>query len=155
MKTDPTLMQEEKDGTTGIHSLTCNRIALRSLSLILSMGLLMGTIGCGDSTTIGGTTAGALPDIMALPIGFQPEGVAISGNSLFAGSIPSGRVFKADLVTGQGQVLVESVPGRNSIGLKVDALGRLFVAGGQTGQAYVYDSETGVDIEVYTLARER
>jgi sugar lactone lactonase YvrE len=94
-----------------------------------------------------------LPNIIELPIGFQPEGVAISGNSLFVGSIPSGRIFKADIATGQGQVLVESIPGRNSIGLKVDEVGRLFVAGGQTGQAYVYDAETGADMNVYTLAQ--
>jgi len=128
---------------------TSGRIAFRVLSRALLIGLALSLIGCGSDNS---GTGGLLPDTIALPIGFQPEGVAISGNSLFVGSIPSGRVFKADILTGQGQVLVESTPGRNSIGLKVDQLGRLFVAGGQTGQAYVYDSETGADIEVYTLA---
>jgi sugar lactone lactonase YvrE len=36
--------------------------------------------------------------------------------------------------------------------MKVDGRGRLFVAGGQKGQAYVYDAETGDDITLYTLA---
>jgi sugar lactone lactonase YvrE len=135
--------------TSHKHLCSSVRITFRALSQALLIGLLISLIGCGSDNS---GTGGLFPDIIALPIGFQPEGVAISGNSLFVGSIPSGRVFKADLVTGQGQVLVESIPGRNSIGLKVDELGRLFVAGGQTGQAYVYDSETGIDIEVYTLA---
>jgi hypothetical protein len=35
--------------------------------------------------------------------------------------------------------------------MKVDARGRLFVAGGATGQAFVYDAVTGADIATYTL----
>lgn len=89
------------------------RVAFRSLSRILSAGLLMGLIGCGNDTV------GSLPNIITLPTVFQTEGVAISGNTLFVGSIPSGRIFTADLVTGQGRVLVESIPARNAIGLKV------------------------------------
>jgi sugar lactone lactonase YvrE len=92
------------------------------------------------------------PDVIALPTGFRPEGVAISGTSLFVGSIPSGRVFKADITTGQGQVFISPAAGRSSIGMKVDGRGRLFVAGGATGQAYVYDAGTGADIAVYSLA---
>ena len=36
--------------------------------------------------------------------------------------------------------------------MKVDNRGRLFVAGGRTGKAYVYNAETGADIALYTLA---
>jgi len=92
------------------------------------------------------------PDVIPLPTGFRPEGIAISGTSLFVGSIPSGRVFKADIATGQGSVFVDPPTGRSAIGLKVDGRGRLFVAGGATGQAYVYDAGTGADIAVYSLA---
>jgi sugar lactone lactonase YvrE len=92
------------------------------------------------------------PDAIPLPTGFRPEGVAIAGGSLFVGSIPTGRVFRADVATGQGQILVEPPPGRSAIGLKVDSRGRLFVAGGATGQAYVYDAATGAELAVYTLA---
>lgn len=92
-------------------------------------------------------------DVIALPAGFRPEGVTISGNSLFVGSIPTGRVFRADIDTGRGEVIVPARAGRSSIGLKVDDRGRLFVAGGQTGQAYVYDASTGAELAVYTLAQ--
>jgi sugar lactone lactonase YvrE len=87
------------------------------------------------------------PQEIALPAGFQPEGIAIgNGHTFFVGSIPTGRVFRGDLTTGEVSVLVDTQPGRNSIGVAVDHRGRLFVAGGSTGQGYVYDAATGAPI---------
>lgn len=126
------------------------KIVFRALARVLLVGLVTSLIGCGSDSS---GTGEIPPDIITLPIGFQPEGIAISDDSLFVGSIPSGRVFKSNMVSGQGQVLVESIPGRSAIGLKVDELGRLFVAGGLTGQAYVYDAETGTEVDVFTLAQ--
>lgn len=111
------------------------------------LALLIMTSCGGDN---GSTTP---PDVISLPAGFRPEGVAISGSSLFVGSIPTGRVFLADITTGQGRVFIEPSPGRNAVGMKVDGRGRLFVAGGQTGQAYVYNAETGADIAVFALTQ--
>jgi sugar lactone lactonase YvrE len=123
---------------------------IRYLILFLGLALAFGAAACGsDDSDDAGVPA---PDVIALPTGFRPEGVAISGTSLFVGSIPSGRVFKADITTGQGQVFVDPAAGRNAIGMKVDSRGRLFVAGGATGQAYVYDLATGGDLAVYSLA---
>jgi sugar lactone lactonase YvrE len=115
-------------------------------SLVKILGLLLGLAACGSGDS-------RPPDVISLPTGFRPEGVAISGTSLFTGSIPTGRIFLADIRTGRGQLLVDPAAGRNAIGMKVDGLGRLFVAGGQTGQAYVYDTGTGADVAVYTLAQ--
>ena len=43
-------------------------------------------------------------------------------------------------------------PGRVAVGLKADlAHGLLFVAGGPTGQAYVYDVDTGATVATYQL----
>src|SRR6185369_16065386 len=50
-----------------------------------------------------------------------------------------------------GSVLVRAQAGRASIGLKVDGRGRIFVAGGSTGKAFVYDAATGQDLATYTL----
>jgi sugar lactone lactonase YvrE len=129
--------------------LRVGRSSRDSLLLVLLFGiaLLLGAAACSSDDD--GTQA---PDVIALPTGFRPEGVAISGTSLFVGSIPTGRVFKADITTGQGSVFVNPPTGRSSIGMKVDGRGRLFVAGGATGQAYVYDAGTGADIAVYSLA---
>jgi sugar lactone lactonase YvrE len=101
-------------------------------------------------------TAGAatFPDLIRLPDGWQPEGIAAGrGTSLYVGSIPTGAVWKGDARTGQGDVLVPGQPGvRSAIGIKVDRRNRLFVAGGATGKAFVYDARTGADLASYQLA---
>jgi sugar lactone lactonase YvrE len=99
-------------------------------------------------------SAGALPETIRLPDGWQPEGIASGrGTSLYVGSIPTGAVWKGDAKTGEGDVLVPGRPGeRNAIGIKVDRRNRLFVAGGPTGKAFVYDARTGEDLASYQLA---
>jgi sugar lactone lactonase YvrE len=101
-------------------------------------------------------TAGAttFPDTIRLPDGWQPEGIAAGrGTSLYVGSIPTGAVWKGDARTGTGDVLVPGQPGvRSAIGIKVDRRNRLFVAGGATGKAFVYDARTGADLASYQLA---
>jgi sugar lactone lactonase YvrE len=123
-------------------------IKLQSLIPPIGLTLVLGLFGCGnDNDRV------VLQDVIQLPAGFQPEGIAISGTSLFTGSIPTGRIFRADITTGQGQVIVDpGATGRNAIGMKVDGRGRLFVAGGATGQAYVYNAQTGAEIAVLTFA---
>ena len=93
----------------------------------------------------------AFPTRIALPNGFQPEGIATAGAQFYVGSIPTGAVYRGSLRTGQGAVLVPGREGRSSIGLKVDR-GRVFVAGGETGKAFVYDARTGRDLAVVQLA---
>lgn len=99
----------------------------------------------------GDSTPAPPPDLIALPNAFQPEGIAARGNFIFVGSIPTGAVFRADITTGTGSVLVPSQTGRAAIGLKVDGRNRIFVAGGNTGKAFVYDATTGQDLSTYTL----
>jgi sugar lactone lactonase YvrE len=93
------------------------------------------------------------PDTIGLPDGFQPEGIASGrGTSLFVGSIPTGAIWAGDARSGNGAVLVPPHQGRNAIGIKVDHRNRIFVAGGPTGQGYVYDARTGGDLASYQLA---
>jgi sugar lactone lactonase YvrE len=92
------------------------------------------------------------PPTIALPNGWQPEGIAVgNGHTFYVGSIPTGAVFKGDLRTGTGSVLVQPAPGHAAIGLKFDH-GRLFVSGGSTGKAFVYDGGTGALIREVQLA---
>ena len=97
-------------------------------------------------------SARPFPDVIPLPNGFQPEGIDIRGKSFYVGSIPTGAVFRGDLRTGAGSVLVPPQTGRAAIGLDVDPRGRIFVAGGPTGQAFVYDARTGAALASYQLA---
>lgn len=100
-----------------------------------------------------GKDAAVVPDLISLPNAFQPEGIAARGDFIYVGSIPSGAVYRADINTGTGSVLVQSRTGRAAIGLKVDNRGRIFVAGGNTGKAFVYDATTGEDLAAYTLTQ--
>jgi hypothetical protein len=93
----------------------------------------------------------AFPTRINLPNGFQPEGIAISGEQFYVGSIPTGAVYRGSLRTGKGAVFVPAVSGRAAIGMKVDR-GRLFVAGGPNGNAFVYNAKSGALITSYTFA---
>ncbi len=108
------------------------------------------TIAAVAATT---ATAGGMqfPERIDLPDGFQPEGIAIAGGQFYAGSIPSGAVYRGSVRTGSGDVLVQSQSGRNAIGLKIDR-GRLFVAGGPTGMAFVYNARNGSSIASFQLS---
>ena len=96
-------------------------------------------------------TPEVFPDQIALPNGFQPEGIAVGrGTTFYVGSIPTGAVYAGDLRTGEGDVLVPGAPGRAAIGVE-EAGGILWVAGGPTGMAFLYDAATGDDIAQLTL----
>src|SRR5215203_5865337 len=84
------------------------------------------------ATTIGATSTAPFPEVIPLPNGFQPEGIATGeGTTFFVGSIPTGAVYRGDLATGEGAILVPAQAGRSSIGMKYDdRTGLLFVAGG-------------------------
>jgi hypothetical protein len=93
----------------------------------------------------------AFPERIELPDNFRPEGIAISGDRFFVGSIPTGAVYRGRLSSGDGSVFVQPQNGRAAIGMKLDR-GRLFVAGGPTGMAFVYNAFTGSDIASYQLS---
>src|SRR3954447_8134820 len=97
--------------------------------------------------------ARAFPETIPLPNGWQPEGIATGHhNQFFAGSRATGAIFKGDLKTGKGAVLVPGAPtGRAALGMKVDRRNRLFVAGGGTGTASVYNAGNGKLLRQYTL----
>jgi sugar lactone lactonase YvrE len=104
---------------------------------------------------IAGSATGqpAFPEIVALPNGFAPEGVATGhGPELFVGSLVTGQIYRADLHTGGGEVVVDSPAGMPAVGLSFDERsGLLFVAGGGSGMAFVYDPDTGETVATYVL----
>jgi hypothetical protein len=95
------------------------------------------------------------PKRILLPNGFQPEGIATGrGTDFFVGSLGrladdgvtpvGGAIYKGDLRTGEGQVVVPSEAGKMALGLDMDIRSNyLFVAGGPFGNAFVYDAATG------------
>lgn len=96
---------------------------------------------------------GPFPPVVPLPNGFQPEGIAVgNGTEFFVGSLAEGAIFKGDLRTGEGDILVPPQAGRVAVGVDFDSrTGYLFVAGGPTGSAYVHDTSTGETVGVFQL----
>ncbi|GAA2464443.1 superoxide dismutase [Winogradskya humida] len=94
---------------------------------------------------------GSEPVVLALPDGFQPEGIAI-GKLPYAyfGSRVDGDIYRVSLRTGKGTVISEG-PGTPSLGLKLDGRGRLFVSGGSGGNARVLNAATGAVLKSYQL----
>ena len=97
--------------------------------------------------------AGKGPERIALPDGFRPEGIAAGkGRSVYVGSIPTGRVLRIDTETGASREAVPAREGHAAIGLKYDRRrGRLFVSGGPTGKAFVYDASSGAELAALQL----
>ena len=82
------------------------------------------------------------PDVIQLPNGFRPEGIAIAGTTFYTGSLGGVQgVYRGDIRTGEGG---QFIPGNGGmfVGMKVDDRARLWIAGGGSGRGYVYDTTT-------------
>jgi hypothetical protein len=93
------------------------------------------------------------PKLIPVPNGFQPEGVVRGrGHTAYVGSLKTGGIYAVDLVTGEGELLVESA-NYPAVGLAYDKRSNyLFVAGGPSGTVAVYDSTDGQEKTVYSIA---
>jgi sugar lactone lactonase YvrE len=95
--------------------------------------------------------AASRPKVIPLPVGFQPEGIATTnGDDFFTGSLVDGAIFKGSLRSGDGDIFVPGESGRVAVGLSVRRK-MLFVAGGPTGDAYVYNTRTGEELGLFDL----
>ena len=92
-------------------------------------------------------TGAPFPDSVPLPDGFYPEGIAIGrGADLYAGSLLDGAVYRVDLRTGEGEVLVEGTEGRYLAGMYFDRRsGLLWAVGADSGagKVFAFDGQTG------------
>ena len=128
------------------------RIVARTLSAA-ALGALLAVTGTCAAVAASQAPPGQLEDVIALPNGFQPEGIAIGpGGTGYVGSLADGDVYVFDVRTGEEITTLEG-PGTPSVGLKIDQHGRLFVSGGPSGTARVVDSATGDVIADYELTR--
>jgi hypothetical protein len=104
------------------------------------------------------THRAAFPSTIQLPNGFQPEGFTVGrGSTFYAGSLAGpymGAVYRGDLRTGQGEILVPPFfggPPRQSVGMKFDERsGLLFVAGGGLSVLSVFDGDDGTPVATLT-----
>lgn len=127
----------------------------RNISTIVRTGALLAALLL--ALTLPGVAAAqapVFPEVIELPTGFRPEGIAVGrGTSFYVGSLADGSVFGGDLRTGEGDIVVPAQTDRVAAGMKVDTrANHLFVAGGPGGAAYVYDIETGEEVAAIPLA---
>jgi sugar lactone lactonase YvrE len=131
------------------------RRRLLTTAAALSGTALLGGTAHAAETRRGGwpadTHQGGAPAQFPLPDGFQPEGITI-GTRPFAyfGSLANGDIYRAHLATGRGSVISEGLgTGHPAVGLKIDRHGRLFVAGGASGEIRTVDARSGAIEKVY------
>lgn len=121
---------------------------MRRLAFLVTLMMLLAAIPAGANSH-------TFPDVIPLPNGFQPEGVAVgAGHEIYAGSLADGSIYRANLRTGAGEIVVSAAEsGDVAVGMDYDdRSGHLFVAGGPTGKAFVYDTHTGTMVTELDLA---
>ncbi|MGN9911374.1 SMP-30/gluconolactonase/LRE family protein [Phytohabitans sp. LJ34] len=102
----------------------------------------------------GGTADTRQDKVIVLPGATSAEGIAAgAGSTFYAGDLFAGDIFRGDIRKGTAERFIDVPDGRMAVGLKADTRhGLLFVAGGATGQAYVYSLRTGATVATRQLA---
>jgi sugar lactone lactonase YvrE len=118
-------------------------VSLAALALLASVG----------GVVVPGPAQAQRPETIDLPAGFQGEGVATGWQGTFyAGSRADGRIAIGNIRDATSDVFVSEPLVPAATGLKADLRhSLLWVAGAATGQAAVYDLETGDGIVALTL----
>jgi sugar lactone lactonase YvrE len=86
------------------------------------------------------------------------EGIAAGeGTTFYAGDLQLGDIYRGDIRSGKAELFIDvsqfDTTQRAAVGMKADVRNDLlFVAGGTTGKAYVYDTASGEPVKDYTLA---
>lgn len=103
---------------------------IKHVTIILLVALFVLTGGC--TLVVPPVTQKApMPETLTLPIGFRPEGIAISQDGqFFVGSlgtlgvadstIVGGAIYRGDLATGKGALLVKAAENQMAVGLTRD-----------------------------------
>ena len=105
------------------------------------------------------TSADAAPssehrsNVIVLPGAASAEGIAKGrGSTFYAGELFTGDIFRGNVRRGTAEKFIDAPDGRNALGMAFDRRhDLLFVAGGPTGQAYVYNTRSGQTVASYQL----
>jgi hypothetical protein len=126
-------------------ALIARRASIRSLAF----GLLLLPV------VLVGNTPAAQPNFpmrIDFPAGWSGEGIAVArGHIFYSSDTANGAIYRGDLRSGEGAILVPGQSGRNTLGVFVDNRNRVFIAGSRTGKADVYDGTTGALLAEYAL----
>ena len=122
------------------------RVRRAAVSLLLPLALV---------AALAAPATGSRPDeVIVLPGASSAEGIAAGrGATFYAGDLLRGDIFRGNVRRGTAEVFIDAPEGRMALGMAADlAHGLLFVAGGFTGQGYVYDLRTGATVASYQFA---
>lgn len=100
------------------------------------------------------TPAGAAGKVIVLSGASSAEGISFGrGSTFYAGDLFRGDIFRGDLQHDTAELFIDAPDGRQALGMSFDnGSDLLFVAGGFTGQGYVYDTVTGSTVASYDFA---
>jgi sugar lactone lactonase YvrE len=92
--------------------------------------------------------------VIVLPGATSAEGIAAGrGATFYAGDLFAGDIFRGNIRRGTAERFIDAPAGRQAVGMAADLRhDLLFVAGGFTGQGYVYDLGTGATVASYQFA---
>ncbi|MGY1496841.1 SMP-30/gluconolactonase/LRE family protein [Streptomyces sp. QTS52] len=127
---------------------------------LLALGLLIGGGPAATAAATGGATstvtastaaAGAFAGqekVITLPGATSAEGIAAgAGSTFYAGDLFRGDIYRGDIRRGTAELFIDVPEGRVSVGMKADVgRGLLFVAGGESGKGYIYNTRTGATV---------
>jgi sugar lactone lactonase YvrE len=121
------------------------RIFRRTFAAVMSL-LLVASVAA-----LAMPAAAAPAEVIILPDATSAEGIAAgNGTTFYAGDLFAGDIFRGDIQQGAAELFINAPAGRMAVGMAADVEhDLLFVAGGFTGQGYVYDTLTGATVATY------
>lgn len=140
---------------------TATAVSRTSVALVAAGALLLPATGAvaASSSSPSNPTASVSSQkqqgvSIPLPGASSAEGIAAGkGSTFYAGDLGDGDIFRGDIRQGTAELFIDAPEGRAAVGLKADVKNDLlFVSGGATGQAYVYDTRTGAPVAEFQLA---
>lgn len=122
---------------------------MRKILTLPLLALLASTLTLAPATA----TPGQRSQVIVLPGASSAEGIAAGkGTTFYAGDLGRGDIFTGDLRRGTAELLIDAPDGRFAVGMAADTRhDLLFVAGGSTGQAYVYNTRTRTPLTSHEL----
>jgi hypothetical protein len=126
------------------------RLSSARIGKVAAQVLLVALVGA-----LAVSAAAARPaEVIVLPGASSAEGIAAGrGTTFYAGDLFGGDIFRGDVQHGTAELFIDAPAGRQAVGMVADlAHELLFVAGGFTGQGYVYDTGTGATVATYQFA---
>lgn len=124
----------------------------RRSTFVFALIVALATIGA-VAIPVAAHDSPQFPARINLPDGWAPEGITAGlGDTVFVGSLANGAIWKGNVRTGHGRLLVPGVTGNVAVGVEYEArANRLWVAGGPTGKVRVYNASTGRLLKTYSF----